>query len=437
MRITISIQDIVLPHTIHGHEKKIYPRISTRLDKVQEYAEAMREGHEFAPIIVSKPTSDGKYILIDGFHRHSAMLQINAEEKQNVYDEIEVEMVDIAPDDIVGLMCEAAKYNAVHGIPLSREEKRAIVLRLFQEGMDAQEIAKRTCIPHRTVYRWVKEYRDKTIKDVEEKVIDMWSRDVPQYVIADELGISRHRVKKIINDRLSSKREGMLRLLENAPAPPKVGEDRTGDEVPAELEASIEDIIREAEEELEREQRLEKELGPYKPPTPPPTPRAPSPPEDIPPEVYGSSGVHYDIEESTYHNEEKYFWEQVRVLLSEHRSKIHDTDYEYFYPLIKTLREEGLVSASKMMRDDNNIGEYKRALKEFTDGVNHIVWASKRILKAANYVNDLKTRPDAKEGTKMVFAILECLVRVAMTDIDIALYPEEKKGNGASILFNP
>lgn len=82
---------------------------------VGTYAEAMKRGDKFPPIVVRRNDKRKKLELIDGNHRRAATLAAG-EEKTAAY-------IIAAPDDVVAAL--VSEFNITHGANLSQEEKLA------------------------------------------------------------------------------------------------------------------------------------------------------------------------------------------------------------------------------------------------------------------------------------------------------------------------
>lgn len=116
------------------------PRAAISADVVDEYAEAMREGVAFPPVVVY---NDGEtYWLADGFHRYHAAQAAGL-------DSIRAEVKS-------GQLREAVLYsvsaNADHGLRRTNADKRRSVLRLLEDPewskWSDREIARRCRVHH-------------------------------------------------------------------------------------------------------------------------------------------------------------------------------------------------------------------------------------------------------------------------------------------------
>lgn len=111
----LNIKDITV-------DQKYQSRISLDLELVQTYADLMRDGVRFPPVtvvLVDKAT----YVLVDGFHRYQATSDI---------DEYEIE-ADVITGTWRDVWLGKWKANTAHGKPLSRMEKRRLVLEMLSD----------------------------------------------------------------------------------------------------------------------------------------------------------------------------------------------------------------------------------------------------------------------------------------------------------------
>jgi hypothetical protein len=105
------------------------------------YAEAMRMGEVFPPIVVGK--KDGFYVLLDGWHRLDAAKRIGR-------THISALLSRVKPKDFY---YEAARLNAKNGRPLTMQERLTVASRLRSEGYSMQAVSRAVLIPVETVTR--------------------------------------------------------------------------------------------------------------------------------------------------------------------------------------------------------------------------------------------------------------------------------------------
>lgn len=98
------------------------PRASINLEAVTEYAEAMRVGAVFPPVVVFYDGSE--YWLADGFHRLDATIRAGLAE-------IEAEVKQGTQRDAILYSCGA---NASHGMRRTNEDKRRAVMRMLEDA---------------------------------------------------------------------------------------------------------------------------------------------------------------------------------------------------------------------------------------------------------------------------------------------------------------
>jgi hypothetical protein len=112
---------------------------------VVRYAEALRRGERMPPVTLVRD-SDDNYYLVDGYHRLAATRELNG------VDMIDAEIVDGTFDDA---LWHAWGANLGHGLPRTREQRRAILEAVLQHPQcrkkSDREIAKHVGCDHKTV----------------------------------------------------------------------------------------------------------------------------------------------------------------------------------------------------------------------------------------------------------------------------------------------
>lgn len=114
----------------------LYPRTAVSSVNTSNLASALRAGCKLPPIVVDRESKR----IVDGFHRRRAYLQVFGPDAR-----VPVELIDFA--DETEMFCTAVKLNTAHGLPLQEIEKRKIVLRLQDNGIEDEAIATTLHIP--------------------------------------------------------------------------------------------------------------------------------------------------------------------------------------------------------------------------------------------------------------------------------------------------
>ena len=114
----------------------LYPRKEIDKQKINDYAKAMKTGATFPPIKVG--LFEGNKIVIDGFHRAHARIQLKIEyiECQSLQFQSEAE-----------LFAEAVRANSSHGKPFTAIEVKANIRRLRRYNFDPKDIVNIVHIP--------------------------------------------------------------------------------------------------------------------------------------------------------------------------------------------------------------------------------------------------------------------------------------------------
>lgn len=94
-------------------------RVSLDSNQVSEYAEHMREGHNFPPIVVFHDGSD--YWLADGFHRYHASKHV----------ELETIEAEVKSGTVEEAQLYAFGANARRGLSTTAEDNRSIIIRML------------------------------------------------------------------------------------------------------------------------------------------------------------------------------------------------------------------------------------------------------------------------------------------------------------------
>jgi hypothetical protein len=107
-----------------------YPRSQVSSVNVTNLVSAIEAGAELPPIIADEKSKR----VVDGFHRRRAYLKVLGSDAS-----VQVELRSYATD--ADLFADAVSTNARHGLPLQEIEKRRIVFRLQDMGVDDGQIA--------------------------------------------------------------------------------------------------------------------------------------------------------------------------------------------------------------------------------------------------------------------------------------------------------
>ena len=115
---------------------KLYPRIKLGWLTAYQYSQAMRSGSEFPPIAVG--SFEDKLYVVDGRHRIEARKLLKEDYVQGT----------VKPySSFKEMFVDAVKLNAVHGRPLSVQEKVRIVDMLKEYGIEMEAITEIVKIP--------------------------------------------------------------------------------------------------------------------------------------------------------------------------------------------------------------------------------------------------------------------------------------------------
>ena len=166
-------------------DQGIYPREGTDWDRVEIYAEAMKNGDQFPPLITAK---DPKNLLVDGNHRYYGL-------QKTGFTEYWIEEWDI-PKNKIKLAAQA--LNSEPGnieMPLTGKEKKRAIIQDWEDGIrDVNLIAEalkttpsyvRKVLSQAGLIRDIKEEMKKRAKELKEQGLN--SRQIAQK-LSEEFG---------------------------------------------------------------------------------------------------------------------------------------------------------------------------------------------------------------------------------------------------------
>jgi len=171
------------------YREDLYPRSLTSPETVQSYAENL---DVMPPIELNQNN-----ILIDGWHRWTAHKKNEIETINAIFTHTEKEK------DVLFL---AIERNNAHGLQLSRDDKKDKARGMYhatpvkERSEFKQQLSKLFSVSPRTVSNWLSRIDKDTKEQQKKKVFDLWMQCSTQDEIAEEVGMERLTVKRIIDD---------------------------------------------------------------------------------------------------------------------------------------------------------------------------------------------------------------------------------------------
>jgi len=117
-------------------DKDLYPRMKVGWLTAYQYAQAMKAGSIFPPILVGK--CEGKLYVVDGWHRVKAKEILGEEFIQATIKEYTSER---------DIFLDAIKANVAHGRPLSVQEKVRLINKLEEMNFTREQISEIVFVP--------------------------------------------------------------------------------------------------------------------------------------------------------------------------------------------------------------------------------------------------------------------------------------------------
>ena len=170
----------------------LYPRFQPDNERIEHFYELMKFGQEFPPIYVKKDDSERhvQHILVGGKHRLEAARRFG---KQKI-------KAFLVNEEDQYLLLLAARLNEKSSKPQTAEELRQVIRNTWEVyGVrDVHKIAEKIEHPIDYVRRVLKPLRDAEKEELKKKVASIRTQGLSERQIANQLGVSRDRVHRII-----------------------------------------------------------------------------------------------------------------------------------------------------------------------------------------------------------------------------------------------
>ncbi|MBW1716304.1 MAG: hypothetical protein JRJ77_10870 [Deltaproteobacteria bacterium] len=211
----VSISDLIW-------DTSIYPRAGKREKTINAYVEALAIGAKFPPIKIQRVFNypDGNEpteatIILDGIHRWLAFREKGIKEISAV--EWKDKPLDYEKNK-TALLLESAECNISHGDGLSPGDKKRIAREIASTdtecGWTESALAEKLGVIQQTVNTWISDIRARQKASRNTIIIRLSRLGWPQEKIAEEVGLNRSVISRIVqNTELSSLRSQFF--LEN------------------------------------------------------------------------------------------------------------------------------------------------------------------------------------------------------------------------------
>lgn len=168
-----------------------YPRLERSEEAIERYMEAYSEKREMPPIELWD--KDGVYWLADGYHRLEAQKRLG-------YRSVRARVRKFHDELDFFLFC--IRTNASHGMPLRREERKLLAMKLFSHyGLRPEEIARSVGVSLATVYRWTQEQRKEEKESLRDTVLERVSQGESVSKLAQELNVSKKKIYTLLQEK--------------------------------------------------------------------------------------------------------------------------------------------------------------------------------------------------------------------------------------------
>lgn len=180
-----------------AHHERLFVREQLDAETVAKYAECMREGVTFPPVVIVREYHEntGKVVhdwLADGYHRVAAA-------KEAGKKKIHAEIIHGTGDDAVRIALSA---NAAHGKPLTPGDIRRSFLiaieRRLVEPDDVNGVKRLLRISERLAREITAPWREMKKSTRDKKILKMNEEGIPQREISRSTGVPKSTVARVV-----------------------------------------------------------------------------------------------------------------------------------------------------------------------------------------------------------------------------------------------
>ena len=188
-------------------------RAELRQDRIIDYAEHLKDGATFPPVVVF---DDGEsQWLADGFHRHAAFKLAEMEELPAI----------VHAGTKLDAIRLALKANATNGEPRTGGDMRRAYVAAVNNGLcqpdDAKGIKEMLACSDRWARTLTKDARGVAKSERDARIVELAGQGLSQREIAGEVGVTQPLVSGILDD----KKRNCSEIYQTEPSEPDAGDD--------------------------------------------------------------------------------------------------------------------------------------------------------------------------------------------------------------------
>jgi hypothetical protein len=177
-----------VPTTDIRFVKELYPRLKPSDEVIERYRDAI---DQLPPITVAT-RSDGRRIIVDGYHRWQAHVR---EERETI---TVVDLGDLVDAQIIR---ESYRSNSTHGEQMSKAEKTHAAEHLYRSLPGTADeryadIAACLSVSVESAKKYASRAKSDETAEKKETAWDMWLDCIPQTQIAEKLGVDEKTVRR-------------------------------------------------------------------------------------------------------------------------------------------------------------------------------------------------------------------------------------------------
>jgi transposase-like protein len=179
----------------------LYPRERNMEERIEMFADIFRNNpNDVPPIIVAPLADEDKYILVDGNHRLAGASKVTFRIKVDVYTDLVVSDLD-SEETKRELIARAALANWYHGQPLTYQEMKQVVRKLYLMHLQENVLSDRFRVNIATIYRWLGDIRRKDKENKKEQLKNLIDKGMSVSQAAEEVGLPKSTVSRLLTKK--------------------------------------------------------------------------------------------------------------------------------------------------------------------------------------------------------------------------------------------
>jgi DNA modification methylase len=184
-------------------DDRIYPRKRRSPKTIESYAESLKCGAKFPPILIQKVSDEGekRTLILDGFHRTKAYEEFGKEKVP--YESWKSERIPFQ-ENIHKLRVVSIKRNLTHGDRLSYSDKKAMCKQMAEEDEDLnitqEEFSDIFKVSQKSISNWIQNIRARQKGSRNNTIIRLSKLGWTQKAIGEKVDLDQTSVSRIMKN---------------------------------------------------------------------------------------------------------------------------------------------------------------------------------------------------------------------------------------------